>query len=172
MEDELLSRRAFADVIGKSHTWVADKIKDESITLQGGKIPKNRALEELKGLGLIGSGSKKEKNTGQFPPVLQSKAKYEFFKAQKMEIEVEALKGNIYHKEQLSKDLSRIIGAVQKGCMRSSVMAYSSKHDKADTEEFIDRVMDELSRSEEIEEVTGLMVNFGLSPHQHKKGKK
>jgi hypothetical protein len=171
MEDELLSRRAFADVIGKSHTWVADKIKDESITLQGGKIPKNRALEELKGLGLIGSGSKKEKNTGKFPPVLQSKAKFEFFKARKMEIEVARIEGEIVYKDDLQEKLTEFISLMFRGLSTSFFLAYDEYHpDSKSRDGMIDDYFENHESNEDMYNAFNIMAQLGVK-HERIKNK-
>ena len=108
MEDKRVSRREFAKEINKSHTWVGDKIREGYITLQDGKIPMSKALEEIKGHGLL---SKEEDKTAEFPKILQSKERYEFYRAEKIEIELGILRKEIIKKEdliELYQDISQI----------------------------------------------------------------
>lgn len=165
MEDELLSIRAFAKEIDKSHTWVAEKCKDGFITLHNKKIPKNSALEELREHGLLESEPKNGKKRSKFPPIVQSKERYEFYKANKMEIDLGVLEGKIYHKDKLTNDIDKVLTLVKKGIMGSAVFAYSSKHDKADTEKFIDDITSFIADNKELMEAEELLKGFGLSIH-------
>lgn len=134
MEEKRLSIRAFAKEIGKSHTWVAEKCKDGTITLDGDKIPKNNALSELKELGFIGDG-KKEENGSQFPPVIQSKAKFEFFRARDKEIDVLAKEGKIIYKDDLKERLDKLSSLILKGVGVSFFKAYDQNHPNSEHRE-------------------------------------
>jgi hypothetical protein len=166
MEEEYLSIRAFAKEINKSHTWVAEKCKDGFITLQDKKVPKYRALEEIKEHGSLEKEPKNGNKKSKFPPIVQSKERYEFYRANKMEIDLGILRGKIYHKDKLAHDIDKILTLVKKGVMSSAVYAYSSKHDRADAEKFIDNIANFVMENKELEQAEKLLQEFGISLHK------
>jgi len=152
MEDELLSIRAFAKEINKSHTWVADKCKDGFITLQNKKIPRNKALEEIREHGLLENKGKSGRKKGNFPPIVQSKERYEFYRANKMEIDLSILEGKTIDRKKALNMIEEIYGTLLRGIGESAIQAMNLIYGDDERENFTSKYLEQLEVSELIGE--------------------
>ena len=156
MEEEFLSIRAFAKEINKSHTWVAEKCKEGFITLQNSKVPKYSALEEIKEHGLLENEPKNGRKKTKFPPIVQSKERYEFYRANKMEIDLAILEGKTIWRKEAFEKITEIWKLLTMGygecAMHSNDFIHGTKRD-----EIKDKFMELMDENEKIKEAFSLM---------------